>query len=477
MADNNNKYKTNPLTKKRFVRRVEVDTTDPLGEFREVTREIIHNPSINLHGEFFGTVIQVVETGQKSEVLRSVVQGDQYIYGQGYVGKAPPISHTEITLYRVRVPEMHSALPEPQSSGDSCRILTHDVFEYKSNNQEVIGVGTIVIVSFYDGGDVWRPHIIKKYGDGPPPFPDDGSSAKEAGSVSGRLKNISPSSGDSIGGGTKASDNTPKATTPAINSGLSLGDDDDFKRVMAPTIALEAGKNFSAINDDKEFDGRIKKDYTGIVHIGLSYGIIQFTQDGGSLGVLLTKFNSADPTEFQRIMGPTYNELLSVTNKTGASGLKQWRNLGSPKQSPEIFGPRVLPVSIDGKKVHIWKEPWRSRFVELGKVKTFQELQLEAAIDLYLRPLKKDMIRWNMISEKSVALVFRISVARGDGGARKWINNKIGDSPEETHENLYKASEVTKDGKKSKSSYRKIEGKSQYKILSSTGKWAGFSKL
>ncbi|HLG32067.1 MAG TPA: hypothetical protein VI362_03435 [Ignavibacteriaceae bacterium] len=81
---------------------------------------------------------------------------------------------------------------------------------------------------------------------------------------------------------------------------------------------------YDSCNDDKEFKGIIETDYSSVVHIGLSWGFIQFTQDGGSLGEVLKRMNDnekgGDPKKFQEIFGTNWEALIELTNAKGKGG-------------------------------------------------------------------------------------------------------------------------------------------------------------
>ena len=89
---------------------------------------------------------------------------------------------------------------------------------------------------------------------------------------------------------------------------------------------------------------------------GLSYGIEQWAQKPGMLGVLLKNMYAADPNAFKQIFGLPWEELLSVTNaKDGAA--------------------RMAPVG----GVLLWQEPWISRFKRAAQHPPFVEAQWQTA--------------------------------------------------------------------------------------------------
>ncbi|MFP3802331.1 hypothetical protein, partial [Paraburkholderia sp. SIMBA_027] len=89
-------------------------------------------------------------------------------------------------------------------------------------------------------------------------------------------------------------------------------------KIIAAVAMCESGNDpFGAENTDEEFVGRknghkgIETSYSRIVHIGLSYGVIQFTQDGGALGGVLQKCNEKNHQKFVDVFGDNWQELLT----------------------------------------------------------------------------------------------------------------------------------------------------------------------
>ncbi|HZW14398.1 MAG TPA: LysM peptidoglycan-binding domain-containing protein [Noviherbaspirillum sp.] len=163
--------------------------------------------------------------------------------------------------------------------------------------------------------------------------------------------------------------------------------------------------NFSSINADSEFRGAGDTSYAHVVHVGLSWGLIQFTQDGGSLGRVLKRMHEKAPAKFRATFGSNWNELLTLTNSglsnapeislgvpAPQSGLEYWANLKkSARQSfhssrTEIRGKRVQPIAISDNRMKedIWAGEWKKRFIAAGQVLEFQEAQLELAVEEYL---------------------------------------------------------------------------------------------
>jgi hypothetical protein len=161
-----------------------------------------------------------------------------------------------------------------------------------------------------------------------------------------------------------------------------------------------------SLNADQEFVGRkdgkkgIETSYSRIVHIGLSYGVIQFTQDGGALGGVLKKCDEKNHAKFVETFGDNYQELLTLTSSgidvpgvNYVSGLDHWHSIAKTKEgsdiqtkaspnklpaSMEIRGKRVQPiaVTIGGEKQDLWEGTWKQHFKDAAAVVDFQEAQL-----------------------------------------------------------------------------------------------------
>jgi hypothetical protein len=188
-------------------------------------------------------------------------------------------------------------------------------------------------------------------------------------------------------------------------------------KIIAAVAMCESGNDpFGAENTDEEFVGRkdghkgIETSYSRIVHIGLSYGVIQFTQDGGALGGVLRRCDEKNHQKFVDVFGDNWQELLTLTTAgmplSGVdylSGLDHWHAIAKTKEgtdikakasvnklpvSGEIRGKRVQPiaVTVGGMKQDLWEGTWNKRFKDAAQVADFQEAQLIYAVENYLNP-------------------------------------------------------------------------------------------
>lgn len=189
---------------------------------------------------------------------------------------------------------------------------------------------------------------------------------------------------------------------------------DDKRRIIERTGRFESGDaSYAAINADEEFKGTFKnhpahKRY----HIGLSFGIIQFTQDSGMLGRLLTMMKQRDATTFSQIFGEHADELIRTTTSVGPP-------------SRDVAGGRSVRVQpVDGKD--LWEEPWVSRFLQAGQHRPFQAAQNQLASEGYLDTMLL-FARWlGLDTDRALTMVVDRAVQMGVNGARKWIIDAVG---------------------------------------------------
>jgi hypothetical protein len=195
--------------------------------------------------------------------------------------------------------------------------------------------------------------------------------------------------------------------------GAALDRNERLKIIAAVALCESGTDPFSSINADSEFHHAPSSNltYGHIVHIGLSYGIINFTQDSGGLGRLLSRMQAKDADKFIQTFGDNWAELITLTNSgievrnVGyASGQAHWNairhtkdgeqlahlaaNNHVPKQD-EIRGKRVQPIaiSVGGPKQDLWEGTWKQRFIDAGKVGAFQEVELEFAVVAYMNKI------------------------------------------------------------------------------------------
>jgi hypothetical protein len=203
-------------------------------------------------------------------------------------------------------------------------------------------------------------------------------------------------------------DAAPEATTRR----LEIADMRDIVRLVAP---YESGaQTYAAINADGEYEGVFGHDHPAYHrwHVGLSYGLVQFTQDSGSLGRLLTVMRDRDAAQFRTVFGASADELVRVTNLAGPP-------------SSEVSGGRSVRVQpVAG--ADIWMPPWRARFQQAAQHVPFQAAQNQLAAELYLQPMLPFAHWLGLDTQRGLAILFDRAVQMGVGGARRWLIEAVG---------------------------------------------------
>jgi hypothetical protein len=159
-----------------------------------------------------------------------------------------------------------------------------------------------------------------------------------------------------------------------------------------------AGRDaYAALNADGEFRDPSHA-FFGRKHVGLSWGIVQFTQLGGALGRALSACQRRDPEQFASVFGADADALLRVTNAATEAQ-------------------RLQPV---GASV-LWEGDWPERFVRAGQIAAFQAAQNEVAIEGYLDPNLPfaRFLGWN--TDRALALLYDRCVHMGNRAALSWV--------------------------------------------------------
>jgi hypothetical protein len=211
--------------------------------------------------------------------------------------------------------------------------------------------------------------------------------------------------------------------TDAVKAGVSAVAKILAKKNIIDIVAkFESGgdpsKAFKAINADTEFAKLTNHEAYKKYHIGLSYGIVQFTQDGGGLGSLLKMMRNRDKAKFDAIFGASSDDLITVTNTAGAFSKDVYA--ANPKGNGRSN--RVQPVG----GADLWVSPWKERFILAGDYPPFQAAQNELAATGYLDPIIEFCNWLGLNTDRGFAMVYDRSVQMGVGGAKKWVINAVG---------------------------------------------------
>jgi hypothetical protein len=260
--------------------------------------------------------------------------------------------------------------------------------------------------------------------------------------------------------------------TPHVVSTSGVALTRNERRMIVAAVGLCEANNdvFGSSNTDQEFKGRkfgqrgIETNYSRIVHIGLSYGYIQCTQDGGVLGALLVKMRARDEATFKTLF-PNADLLIQMTTQGlpghdhyGASGQSYWNHLPASQKhalqsrantdanndkradnplttTEEIRGARVqkIPYVDDSPAIDLWEDysvkptlpdgteskyfGYLSAFKAAGDVPIFQDVQIDFAVDNYVNPVLERCKQWRVRSSIGLAFIFACSVRGGTGSS------------------------------------------------------------
>jgi hypothetical protein len=147
-------------------------------------------------------------------------------------------------------------------------------------------------------------------------------------------------------------------------------------------------------------------------HIGLSYGVIQFTQESGNLGRLLTMMRDRDAAMFAQTFGDQADELIRVTTADG------------PPSSESADGRSARTQPVGG--ADLWEEPWLSRFRQAGEVTAFQAAQNELAATAFVDPMLGFAGDLGLDTDRALTVAVDRAVQMGVNGARHWIAAAVG---------------------------------------------------
>ncbi len=209
---------------------------------------------------------------------------------------------------------------------------------------------------------------------------------------------------------------TAAAPAPVVSAPPPLALAIDDKRAIIEKVAgSESGTDrYGAINADGEYKGRFGPNHSAYHHhhIGLSYGLIQFTQESGNLGRLLVLMRDRDEATFGQIFGEHAAELIQVTTAEGPPS----------SDSPDGRSARTQPVG----GVDLWEEPWIGRFRQAGQVTAFQAAQNELAASAFVDPVLRFAGDLGLDTDRALTMVVDRAVQMGVQGAQHWVIAAVG---------------------------------------------------
>jgi len=205
----------------------------------------------------------------------------------------------------------------------------------------------------------------------------------------------------------------PPAPAPAPAPALALTIDD--KRAIIAQIAGDGGLDrYTALNADGEYKGRFGPNDPAYHHhhIGLSFGVVQFTQESGDLGRLLVLMKQRDEVAFARIFGEHADELIAVTTAAGPPS----------SESPDGRSARTQPVA----GADVWEERWLGRFRAAGAEPAFQAAQNELASALFIDPMVRFAGDLGLDTDRALAIAVSCAALLGTSRAKQWLAAAVG---------------------------------------------------
>jgi hypothetical protein len=205
----------------------------------------------------------------------------------------------------------------------------------------------------------------------------------------------------------------PPAPAPAPTPALALTIDD--KRAIIAQIAGDGGLDrYTALNADGEYKGRFGPNDPAYHHhhIGLSFGVVQFTQESGDLGRLLVLMKQRDEVAFARIFGEHADELIAVTTAAGPPS----------SESPDGRSARTQPVA----GADVWEDKWLGRFRAAGAEPAFQAAQNELASALFIDPMVRFAGDLGLDTDRALAIAVSCAALLGTSRAKQWLAAAVG---------------------------------------------------
>jgi hypothetical protein len=192
--------------------------------------------------------------------------------------------------------------------------------------------------------------------------------------------------------------------------------DDELLFLGRLTAQWESGSRYGAVNLNGEFEGRWPDhSFSGRVSVGLSYGLIQFTQDSGALGRVLARMNELDRAAFVRSFtvpgcaGSADDMLRMVTDPKGER---------AAVYGMEDGGLRSLRVrKICGHD--LWKEPWLTLFRKAAEEPSMQQAQIEMMVSRYVKPAVEFGVSIGFCDRASLAVLIDSATHQGVAGMKE----------------------------------------------------------
>ena len=225
---------------------------------------------------------------------------------------------------------------------------------------------------------------------------------------------------------------------------------DEKVQIVRRIAKMESGSDpYGACNLDSEFEGRFdqpsrwwhdtkkrkktarpdakqpsvpySKYWDAPRHVGLSFGMIQFTQEG-PLGALVQKWKDKDKDKFNSIFGDHADDLLETLLRSGDYLHVEEEVFDEAGKSMGKKSVKRRPSVVAVAGAEVWSSEWVSRFKQAGAYEPFQRCQIELAIDAYMTPFLQAATKAKTkLAEKTVYMLYDRSVNQGIGKAKKLL--------------------------------------------------------
>jgi hypothetical protein len=187
----------NPISTPKFAKGFDTNQDSNLDRVKQLLRSFYDN-KLEVSGDYTGYVLAVLPDDNSNSFV------DRIWESIGSVLDTKP----KFKQVKVRVPEIHSWIPEPEDNLDFYQIGLHDTF-IALDSLSNLSYGTLVKVTFYDASGKYEPTIKEVLTEGNNPMPSSGPSAKSASENVSMPKAIGPV-GNPIGSGVKTGPPNPQ---------------------------------------------------------------------------------------------------------------------------------------------------------------------------------------------------------------------------------------------------------------------------
>lgn len=192
---------------------------------------------------------------------------------------------------------------------------------------------------------------------------------------------------------------------------------DELQLLAVHTAQWESNSSYDATATNAEFEGDLKGHAAeGEYSIGLSYGLIQFTQNGGALGGVLQLFHDRNPGAFRslfEVCPGSADELLRMTNGP--------RGTAEAVYGMADGGRRNLRVrKICGED--LWRDPWLAAFKRAAKHPDMQWAQRQYMVDHFVRPAVEHGLSVGFCGRPEMAVLIDFTTHMGRKGMRDTVS-------------------------------------------------------